>query len=184
MCKAKEIISKLRMLADYYRGISEQINVYNNILEELKECYRSDRTAFSNIDILEINNLKKRIEQFVSPYSLSFKSEKPEKFKKGVVVFHKFLFYVGVIDGTTKIRHLFENPDNEEEYRIRISKDLLKVASPKSLIIIGSAYVNRCYKCKNFVGYSLDKCYKCTWYICLNCGACGCWYNQKRDFDD
>jgi hypothetical protein len=184
MDNVKLLINKLKTLVDYYRGVSEQKDIYIMLLQELRELYEFNKTAFSNDNIVEINKLKNKITKYENYFLPDINPQKPVKLKNGVVVLHASHFFVGVIDGSTKLRHLFEDKNNEEEFRVRISKDKVKIASPKELIIIGSAYTSHCYKCKNFVGYSLDRCNRCKWFVCLHCGACGCGYHKRHDFDN
>ena len=41
------------------------------------------------------------------------------------------------------------------------------------------AYKSHCYNCKHEIDENMPKCDVCGWYICINCGRCGCHY--KRD---
>jgi hypothetical protein len=164
------------MLSNYYRGIPEQQEEYSRILELLRQNYQIDKTSFSKKLIQEINELKIKIDTFDNIYKLTYKAERSEKLTKGAVVYHIFKHYIGVIDGTTTLNHLFEDKNDDKEFRIRIFKNQVKIASAKNLKIIGSAYTHRCYRCKSYVGYTLEKCNSCGWYICLNCNACGCQY--------
>jgi len=174
------LVSRLRMLANNYRGIPEQQEEYNRLLELLREKFQQDKTTFTNKTIMEINALKITIDDFNNIYKLTYKPERPEKLKNGAVVYHIFKYYIGVIDGTTRLSHLFEDENDEEEFRIRILKNQIKISSSKNLKIIGSAYTNRCYRCKSYVGYTLEQCHSCHWYICINCGACGCQFRGTR----
>jgi uncharacterized protein YutD len=183
MHQIETTISRLKLLARYYKGIPEQEEIYSQLLKKLREFYKDDSSAFTKSELDEIKDLKKKIES-VSPVGFSSRSKKPEELREGTAVFHKFRYFVGVIDGTTRIKHLFEDEQDDEEFRVRISKEEVKIAAARNLTIIGSGYTNRCYNCKAYVGYSLGKCSKCGWYICIVCGACGCGYHGGDSYKD
>jgi hypothetical protein len=170
-----ELISRLKMLIDFYRGVPEQKKEYQKLLNMLKYDYQLNKNIYSKNDIDEINLIKDKISKYSN--MLPYKIEKPNELKKGAMVYHKEKYYVGVIDDTTEMRELFEDFNDIVEYRVRIFDKIIKIASPNNLIIIGMAYTNHCYKCKSYVGYTLERCTSCTWYICNNCGACGCQYH-------
>ena len=177
MSEIKEVIGQLRERAQYYIGIPEQHESYTQLLDRLRELYQIDDSGFSKSVIDGINEFKKEIKNKEdSNEKPLIDPSKPVSLKNGAVVFHKYRYFVGVIDDTTNAKKLFEDPGNDKEYRVRVSKSEVKIASPKNLLIVGSAYNKRCYNCKGYVGYSLERCKRCGWYICLFCGCCGCAY--------
>jgi hypothetical protein len=146
----------------------------------LRDDYQSAQDVYTKNEIDEINSLKDKIDKHDN--KLPYKREKSSELKKGAIVYHKDKYYVGVIDDTTEMRELFEDVNDIVEYRVRILNKQIKIASPHNVIIIGSAYANHCYKCKGYVGYTLERCNNCSWYICNNCGACGCQYHGNMQF--
>ena len=125
----------------------------------LKDDYQLDKNIYSKKEIDEINLIKDKISKYNN--MLPYKREEPNELKKGAMVYHKEKYYVGVIDETTEIKELFEDFNDIVEYRVRILNKQIKIASPNNLIIIGSAYTNHCYKCKCYVGYTLEQCNNC-----------------------
>ena len=40
-------------------------------------------------------------------------------------------------------------------------------------------YSNHCFKCGSYINSSKNKrCPSCGWYVCSNCGSCGCEYHE------
>ncbi|MHB8125555.1 MAG: hypothetical protein ACYDEJ_07920 [Desulfitobacteriaceae bacterium] len=104
---------------------------------------------------------------------------------QGMYVKHLTKGYIGQIqyDGITKIKAVFEDQSDDEEYRI-ITKEGIKIASLKNLIplsdIINNAtFHSLCHNCKEVIHSKLISCPKCHWYICNKCGQCGCHYWDK-----
>lgn len=137
-------INLLKNLVRNYQGLSIQNKYYNKIINDLRKIYLADKYNFTSKDIQEINNLKNKFS------NINFKNRyirdrlidtniniEFTKLKENIVVLHKEELYVGVIICKTTKKELFENKFDNEEYRIQISEEQDKVASPENLIVIG-----------------------------------------------
>jgi hypothetical protein len=114
----RDLISRLKSLTDYYRGVPEQKEENNKLLDMLRDDYQLAQNVYSKNEIDEINSLKNKIYRYNN--QLPYKLERTSGFKKGAIVYHKDKYYVGVIDDTTKMRELFEDLNDTFEYRVRI----------------------------------------------------------------
>lgn len=177
----ENLLKDLRNLGEYFIGLEEQNEIYEKTLKELRELFSKKPELFEDKDFGEINRCKNKIELIKvnkKKKEFNFARETPEDKspKKGDVVFHKKRFFVGVIDGKTSMENLFEEEDSQKEFRVRRVLKKVEIAAEKNLIIIGECYTNHCYKCRSFIGIFLEKCSACGWFICENCGSCGCQY--------
>ena len=50
---------------------------------------------------------------------------------------HRIDGYTGVVLGTTRLKHLFENPTDEVEERVKLANGEIRIASPSNLIELG-----------------------------------------------
>lgn len=179
--KKTNLLERLYKLSGAYIGAEAQKNNYQMILKSLRELYVSNKTVYSEKDIKTINEIKDKIDNFrpiIRPY--------------GTIVCHRDKKYRGITDGTTNLKHLFEDERNEQEYRVRVSDGKIKIASPDNLEFIGVAakqpttrnkgYENFCYECHKAVGPPDKKCSDCHWYICSDCGSCGCGHRKVRRY--
>lgn len=107
--------------------------------------------------------------------------------KKGLIVKHIKKGYVGLLDDFTKIKVLFEDSNDEVEYRVVVD-GTIEIASLNNLELVEnqSKYANtkrsytHCFNCKTIIDKSSRKCPICGWYICEICNKCGCSYDNKR----
>ena len=59
------------------------------------------------------------------------------RIKDGAKVHHVIAGYSGIVNGVTRIKNLFENENDEWEYRVDIGKGVVKIASPDNIELDG-----------------------------------------------
>ena len=183
-----------------------------NYLHLLRCSKCSAKTVTLQLDKISESKTSKPPKADSRPKKQKFFAQKPKLLEKhdledkiddhikiqdyGSVVFHRDKRYSGITDGTTKLKHLFEDDNNEQELRVRVYGGGIKIASPKKLDFIrvanSSEYQqpttrnkgreNFCYECHNAVGYPDKKCNDCKWYICSQCGSCKCNYIRRKRY--
>jgi len=58
------------------------------------------------------------------------------------------------------------------------AKSLFEKISPliKTTSILDYRYINHCWNCRATITDGMERCPKCNWFVCPECGACGCGY--------
>ena len=62
-----------------------------------------------------------------------------DRLKDGTKVHHTIEDYAGVLCGITRIKNLFENNDDDWEYRVDTGENRIKIASPQNIIVASNA---------------------------------------------
>jgi len=181
MDEHKPVVAEMAKLAQRYQGFKVQREIYARLRKTLSDLLVAPDSRIPEPEKVKAQTLMKEIEGFNHKKTPEILHTKTAELSDGMVAFHKGKYYVGMIDGTTKIKGLFEDPDDKEEFRVWIHEGNIEIASGKNLLVIGSGYKNHCYRCKSFVGYGGQRCPRCGWYLCKECSACGCGYNQATE---
>lgn len=185
-------ISDLERLAEYYCGVPQQKAIYEQLLGILRIAYKTDGVEFSDCQVNAIRFAKQHIEACGAANLPDDKTYERRRPQKGDLVFHRTKYYVGRIDGTTKMENLFESPDSTEEYRVVLPGEegrRRKIAAEMNLVVVCPkgvstrpakyTYQSHCWKCKNEIFHQLERCSQCRWFKCFHCGACGCGYPRR-----
>lgn len=170
-------IDKLRKLSKVFIGIHEQYDIKNDLLNKLRYQYKNHAGFFNDLIIEDI----KQVQLTFDPDNYknlhpNIKLE-PSNCIEDAVFFHKTEFYIASYvreDFHSTILHYVIRPYKGHETCVPAS-NLIKVGT----LIRDSSYHSHCYNCKEAIDGRIQmKCPKCSWYICSNCGACGCGYND------
>lgn len=181
MKQVEIILGRLENVVRTYRQVPYHREQFHRLLDELREIYKASGGAFSDELVYQINEMNGHFAEKCSSEMRTFGPEIPAELGEGAAVVHEVECYAGVIEGRTELRSVFEEPDDEYEFRVRLSAKEMRVASPRHLRIVGTGYIHHCFGCRALVGYSFPKCPTCLWHICAKCGNCGCQYGQHRN---
>ena len=141
-----DILEKIKLLGkmkQYYWGVEQQRIAFDEIVNDLRKIYKRAPNLFSKLDIDQLKYLVKKMQNCNKKLIFS-KGELNlgiYRLPRGTVVLHKKEYYVGVIIDFLSRTSLstFEDDNNEKEYRVFASKNVLKFMSPLNFTILGSS---------------------------------------------
>ena len=97
----------------------------------------------------------------------------------GTYVKHSTKPIQGRVIGVTRIKTLFERPDDAFEYRVQTAAGDIKICSETNVVPqVPDGRYSHCYRCGLQVDPNSVVCQKCGWFVCADpdCHACGCNY--------
>ena len=113
-------LEHLKLLEKNFVGIKEQKQIFNEIIDELRELYRKTPKLFSNEMIKGINNMKAIINETEVKYpdNTVDRNRKLSIGTNGLLVMHKKLYYVGTIDifNTRGVKYCITLQNREHKY--------------------------------------------------------------------
>lgn len=208
VAEIENLAQELEKLSKVYIALEVQENVYQRILAQLREIYKSKTECFSEDTISRINKLKKGIE--ASTFKgikrrielINFYPENnicradsyfnPQKYtpSKGVVVFHELDYFVGVIRDRNPVERVFEirNLKNSHYWWYKPEKLLVlgycseRIWNEHMWSDLGSTRVTHCWNCQTYLSPGKQVCRSCNWYKCTSCRSCGCGFIKAKQF--
>ncbi|MTI80831.1 MAG: hypothetical protein FH758_08105 [Firmicutes bacterium] len=173
--KIDTLIEKLNLLSSVYIGIDEQTKIKDQLLDELRKTYLTDKQFFTDLYIDKVETIKESFDP--RNYKSLFPNVelKTPQNVEDAVFFNKEKYYIA---------SFIDYDKNSTHYKVKPYKSEQEIVNTKDLIIIGTlirgSYHSHCYNCKEPIDGGIQlKCPTCNWYICSYCEACGCGYSYS-----